>query len=69
MRRCRITIAWIRSTLRMSTFWSGFMETIGEECRREVAVLDLSLCMSRKALRVLPQLLVFANGQLVSIPI
>lgn len=32
------------------------METIGEECRTEVAILDLALSMSRKALKVLPQL-------------
>lgn len=48
---------------RMNTFYTEdvkvleeFMDTIGEECRKEVASMDLSLCMSRVPLKLLPQL-------------
>lgn len=48
---------------RMNTFYTEdvkvleeFLDTIGEACRKEITSMDLSQCMSRTGLKLLPQL-------------
>lgn len=48
---------------RMNTFYTEdvkvlkeFLDTIGEQCRKEVTSMDLSRCMSGSVLKLLPQL-------------
>jgi len=48
---------------RMNTFYTEdvrvleeFLDTIGEACRKEITSMDLSQCMSRTVLKLLPQL-------------